>query len=126
MPFRCPQCHRKDTLEIHDSIQLQADSRSDDILVQLVGCEQCGFQGLAVFEESRRGSWDTESWEHTGFQLAADELERIAAAIRNCPQPRRSDCGCPVHLALGHQDEGGRWDGLKHIQPLGSFQMHLT
>lgn len=56
MAFICPQCFGKGTLEIKVSMQLPSDSRSDEIALQTVGCSQCGFQGLAVYEESRRGT----------------------------------------------------------------------
>jgi hypothetical protein len=48
MSFECPKCLAPESLDILDSIALPADSRSDEIILQIVGCGRCGFQALAI------------------------------------------------------------------------------
>jgi hypothetical protein len=124
MPFRCPQCSNPGSLEIGLYIQLPPDSRSDDILIQLVECLGCGFRGVAVYEESRRGSLESEAWDHTGYEIDAAELDALARAIGGAGAPRA--CPCPAHQTLGRQDGRGRWLGLPGQLDLGqAFRMDL-
>ena len=55
MSFACPECLTK-SLKITAKLELPPDSRSDEITVQVVACSRCGFAGVAVYEESRRGA----------------------------------------------------------------------
>lgn len=123
MPFRCPQCAQPGSLEIVGSIQFSPDSRSDEILLQVVACHRCGFQGLAVYEESRRGALDSESWDHSGYRVEAAEVSLVIKAIENCPDPYNPACTCSTHRELGKQDGGGRWKGICGMYGADSFRM---
>jgi hypothetical protein len=59
MSFVGPECHAN-SLAITQSIELPPDGRSDEISLQIVACQACGFAGTAVYEESRRGALDSE------------------------------------------------------------------
>lgn len=126
MSFTCPQCRVSSALEISASIQLPPDSRSDDIMLQILICEQCQFRAAAVYEESRRGALDSDNWEHIGLRIAEADLERLLTAIRSCPEPMNPLCRCPAHQALGRSDNLGRWVGLDGVERTGSFQMRLA
>jgi hypothetical protein len=125
MAFRCPECHDPSSLEIITSIDLPADSRSDEIILQVLACSSCGFKGLGVYEESRRGALDSEAWEHTGFRVPAGVLDDLLKAIASCPGPSNAGCGCAAHLQLGRQDASGRWPGPQALglQPGAVFEL---
>ena len=88
MPFRCPACHQP-SLEIVQSLELPADDQWDEIAVQELRCSgpACGFRGIAVYEESRRGALDSECVVHTGYVLTpagiALDIARMAELIRS-------------------------------------------
>jgi hypothetical protein len=124
--FQCPQCKTRDSLAISLAMQFPADSRSDDITFQLVDCSHCGFHGLAVYEESRRGAWDSESWQHTGYWIAPADLETVSAALKGCVQPWDTACRCPAHTEFGRHDSNGRWQGLQGLAIQGKFNMRLA
>lgn len=124
MSLICPDCTRA-TLEVARSIVLPPDSRSDDILLQLVECAQCSFQGVAVYEESRRGRLDSESWEHTGYRVSDGDLARLSSLISRCPDNRGKRCRCRTHQELGRADEGGRWQAPDFLDRQKSFPMRL-
>ena len=111
MAFICPVCGAGE-LRLVASLELPADSRSDEITVQAAECGACGLLAAAVYEESRRGRLDSEAWFHTGYLLGAEQARELLARIRSCPEPARSACTCPAHAELGATDETGRWLGL--------------
>jgi DNA-directed RNA polymerase subunit RPC12/RpoP len=121
MAFLCSKCSAV-ALEITDAIIFQPDNRSDEIMLQVIACRRCGFRGLAVYEESRRGALASDSWEHTGYRVGGDELSVILQAIRSCPNPRNPNCGCATHLILGRKSYG-RWVQLRGFDILDSFPM---
>ena len=94
------------------SLELPADRMSDEITVQVAGCGACGLLAAAVYEESRRGSLDSEAWVHHGFLIPAERAAELLALIRSCPRPAKPGCTCPAHTALGGTDDTGRWVGL--------------
>lgn len=109
--FVCPECGAAG-LRIVAALELDADSMSDEITVQAVACGACGLLAAAVYEESRRGSLDSDCWFHDGYLLPPGKAAELLALIRSCPRPSDTDCTCPAHAALGAQDETGRWVGL--------------
>jgi hypothetical protein len=109
MAFVCPNCGFPQALKIEGSIALPPDSRSDDIILQTVRCGLCRFFGAAIYEESRRGGMDSESWDHLGYALRAGDFEWLSSLINNCPDNRNKNCQCPVHKELGKKDQFGRW-----------------
>ena len=121
MPRACGECKKKNVLQITQSLVLPPDSRSDDIILQVVQCASCGFRGLAVYEESRRGGMDSESWSHTAYHVSADDLRTVTTAIRSCPAPKNPKCRCHAHRKLGRREQGGRWNGLQNITLEDSF-----
>ncbi|MBI3678058.1 MAG: hypothetical protein HY243_15725 [Proteobacteria bacterium] len=120
----CPDCARH-ALVVGPAIELPADASSDEIALQIVSCANCGCRALAVYEESRRGVLGAEATRHTGYRVPVATLSAIAGLIEQCPTPRKSDCRCPSHLALGVQTARGVWDGLKahRIETSRSFSL---
>jgi hypothetical protein len=125
MPFRCPQCHTPDSLEIIASIDLSPDRRTGEISLQVLGCSACVFRGLAVYAESRAGSDERDDFEHTGYWVSPDAVENVLAAIRSCPEPRNILCQCPAHRRLGEKDVYGMWSGLLELKHGRTFSMRL-
>jgi hypothetical protein len=122
MAFFCPEC-RTCHLGITASIFLPSDSRSDDIVLQLVKCETCAFQAVAIYEESRRGALNSESSDHTGYYVSEDAWKNLHHQIATCPQPDNTSCQCAAHSSLGNQDQQGRWVGLNAIETKNFFPM---
>lgn len=125
MPFTCPECSASQSLRITSKLELPADSRSDEITLQVVECSGRGFPGIAVYEESHRGALDDDSFEHTGYRVDAGDLEALRAAIRACPSPENPRCECSAHRKYGRRDATARWNGLAHIRREGTFGMWL-
>jgi hypothetical protein len=125
VPFVCPDCSGHGSLKIVLSIELPSDSRSDEITLQIVECSYCPFAGIAVYEESRRGPLDSESFHHTGYYASKDELGNLRKAIRSCPEPRNPRCRCSAHRNLGKTDASGRWNGLRDIDTGEAFTLEI-
>jgi hypothetical protein len=124
IPFLCPQC-KAGSLKIVSSIELAPDSRSDEISVQIIKCSHCGFNGLALYEASRRGALNRESVAHRGYYVNPAKLSALHRLIKQCPEPRNSRCLCEVHRAIGNVNAYGRWNGLKDIFNTASFTIQL-
>jgi ferredoxin len=128
MTFQCPKCQQTASLEIQLVLQLPPDHRSDDIVLQVLECSHCEFQSLAVYEESRRGSLETESWEHTGYIVKEEAVKIISEAIRACPNPFNKRCDCDTHLRFTNRERRRAWLGIHAIEGLEiqeTFRMYL-
>jgi len=112
MTFKCPECIQAHTLRIQSSIELPADNRSDEITLQTLLCTNCNFKGIAIYEESRRGALDAESYSDFGYQTDPKSYTQLKNFIKNCPQPSNKNCACETHKKLGSQNTSGRWTGL--------------
>lgn len=116
--FVCRACSRP-TLEIRESLEVPADARWDELSLQTLSCSACGFTGVAIYEESRRGALDSEIWNHTGFSF--EQAEALGKKISSCPEPSNRRCTCSVHQELGAQDERGFWLWPKQLDYGTSF-----
>jgi hypothetical protein len=112
-------------LVITKSLELPADSRSDEITLQLVRCRKCRFEGAAVYEESRRGSLAGEAVDHRGYRMKMSDLQELKTLLARCPHPRRASCGCATHRLLSTTDKSGRWNGLAHFALGERFLMQI-
>lgn len=124
MGFQCPECNKK-TLAIIERIELPSDARSDEITLQVIRCGGCNFEGIAVYEESRRGALDSESIDHYGYTLDRHELKSIKALIKRCPEPANPWCACDSHQELSRKDTFGRWIRPSSGDELHTFAMKL-
>jgi hypothetical protein len=122
MPFECIGCGQ-DTFSIIASIELPPDNRSDEISLQLAKCSLCGFKGLVVYEESRRGSLMADCWDHYGYHIRKSDFQKCLAWIKSCPNPRHADCDCPIHRIFNKRDKSGRWIGLDAFELSEPFQL---
>lgn len=123
MPFRCPKCFVSNTLDIRCSIELPPDRRADEISLQVVACQACRFEALAIYDESRRSVLDSKTWHHTGYQVSREAIQSIDETIRTCPEPHNANCPCPAHTSLGRQDEYGAWHPPVEMNNKGAFPM---
>jgi hypothetical protein len=126
VPFLCPECSTPKGLQTTAMIELPPDSRSDDIALQVLECSQCGFAAIAVYEESRRGAFGTESIDHRGYRVSAEDVERVRETIKRCPEPRNRRCECSAHRELSRRDASARWNALDDIlRREASFELRL-
>jgi hypothetical protein len=123
MSFQCPQCLASSSLEINWSLSLQPDCRSDEICLQVIACTQCGFSGLAVYEESQRGPLDTQHWDHTGYRAALSLVQAVEQAVRECKDPMNPDCACAAHRLYNLRDAHLRWVNPAEQAGAPSFPM---
>jgi hypothetical protein len=126
MSFECPECTRVGSLGIVASIDLPSDVRSDEIVLQVLKCGACGFRGMAIYEESRRGALDIDTWEHTGYRVSELQVDSVHEAILLCPDPAQPSCRCEAHRMLGPVDDLGRWQAPEGISGAISFPMRLS
>lgn len=96
MPLTCPECQAS-RLRITRRLELAPDHCSDEIALQIIKCGNCGFRGIAIYEEARRGALDSESWSHWGYPANASALRALEGKMRQCPDPGNPRCGCRVH-----------------------------
>jgi len=99
MPLCCPQCGGAG-LRITAALELPPDDRSDERTVQALECAGCGFTGLGVYEESRRGALDGETVNHTAFPADENAFAALERLINSCPNPKDSRCDCASHRRL--------------------------
>jgi hypothetical protein len=125
MSFQCPDCKNRKTLQIIERIELPPDSRSDEITLQIVRCQRCQFEAVAIYEESRRGALDSESFDHYGYTIGQDELKALKGLIRRCSDPKNRRCRCESHSALKRKDASGRWSKPGFNVDLTTFAMVL-
>ena len=79
----------------------------DEAAAQILRCQECGFEGMGVYQEERHGAIDSEYWLHHGYELSAADLALLRAEIEQCPDRRQLEV--PVRGALA--DEWGRSGG---------------
>jgi hypothetical protein len=108
----CPECGNA-ALSMGQGIQLPPDRWSDEIALQPISCTNCAFLGVAVYEESRRGALDSESWKYLGYRVTESANAILRSAIAQCPEPEDWRCVCPAHLLLGSRDTEGQWNWLQ-------------
>ena len=123
MSFRCPACARASGLAIVRRLELPPDARSDEITLQVVRCQSCGFAGIAVYEESRRGGFGDDHYSHIGYRIEPAQVDAIEAALARCPDPGRPRCRCAVHRTFGRRDAHGRCAGLDELDLRSPFPM---
>lgn len=123
MSFVCPGCDRN-SLAISFFLELPPSADDDEIAVQVLKCGDCGFRGLAVYRESRHGSLDSESWQHDGYVLSDEAMERLMEAMLKCPTPADRRCACDTHASLGKYD----WSAVAQsgIEVIRQFEMRLA
>lgn len=125
MGFACPLCKKKRSLVISHSIELPAAAYvspdTDELSLQVVACDACGFRGAAVYKESRRGKG--ESWHHYCFAVPTDEVGALAALIDSCPARSDRNCSCSAHKTIGRRDIDRRWTPPIPIDALKTFPM---
>ncbi len=95
MEYKCPECGIRLVLQVQSVIVLPADDRDDEVSLQLVECDHCDYQAVAVYRENRRGS--DEAWSFDGWAVPEGLRAELEAAISSCPRPQDPRCGCAGH-----------------------------
>ena len=109
MGFQCPKCEAQKRLNIVSRLEMPPDARSDEISLQIVKCNRCKFESVAIYEESHRGALDSDVFDHYGYTIDQKELKELKALIRQCSEPKNRRCSCDSHRALRRKDSYGRW-----------------
>lgn len=125
MAFHCPDCKNLKTLQIINRIELPPDARSDEISLQIVKCNSCKFEAVAIYEESHRGALDSDVFDHYGYTIDQKELKELKALIRQCPEPKNLRCSCDTHTTLQRKDSYGRWIRPGFSKEQRTFRMVL-
>jgi len=125
MNFECPACGAG-SLAITCSIELPAElsSGSDELTLQTVACGICSFRGIAIYEESRRGS--SENVHHHCFAAAISEVDALSALVARCPARSRPRCSCEAHQLVGSQYAQGRWHPASQTVEGETFPMLIA
>ena len=89
---------------IIESIQLPPDNRSDDIFIQRIENSTTGEKGMAIYEESRRGGFDSEHWHHRGYML--DESSYNELSLLMSMKDRKEAISRLERLYQNHFSEG--------------------
>jgi len=124
MAWICPTCETPH-LEAGEGLELPADALWDEISFRLAACSTCGFRAAAVYQESRRGSLEDDTWQHAGYSLDPSTYDLLRDMLRACPNPADKRCACPVHHQLGQTDPHGEWNGLQPYTPGAQFWIRV-
>lgn len=108
MGFKCPNCSDY-TLKITQNLDLPPDRDSDEISIQIIKCLKCNLETISVYKESRRGNLNEYSYQHTGYMLPQQELNKIKRHIRYNPK------------CFETYDESHRWIWINSQNPKESF-----
>jgi hypothetical protein len=90
-------------MNITFALELPPTEIDDEVALQTLKCTDCGFRGIAVYRESRRGRLDSQSWHHEGYPITDAALEKLYQEFLLCPSPRDRSCGCATHRRLSQQ-----------------------
>lgn len=124
MAVKCPKCNQKKMI-ISSNLELPGDSRSDEISLQILECLNCDFKGIGVYEESRRGAIDSDSYDHRGYIVNEETLQFFREKIKQCTQPRNTKCECNAHRHFYKLNMHGRWSFLDEVKIKNSFNIFI-
>ncbi len=108
-------------MEMTRSMELPPDASSDEITIQIFECENCSFSGVSVYEESRRGALDSNSWRRSGYRLSERAMAEIVQLMVLCPQPENRHCACDSHRRLSQTDANGHWHVETNLGEIAAF-----
>ena len=109
--MKCPECSNP-ALAIVVSLEMGPDRDSDEVTAQLFQCGCCGLRAAGAYEESRRGSLDSDCWRHYAQPMEPGPWDDLRACLEACPDPWNARCPCAGHQLLRQHDESGRWLGF--------------
>lgn len=76
-------CCKNYTLKVKSSVELYPDKDYDESSIQIVKCSSCQFEGIAIYQESRRGSLDSESISHIAYKVPESKLKYFHFLVDN-------------------------------------------
>ena len=123
MAFECPSCKDTSSLAIHRRVEVRPPAPSSETSVQLVECKLCRFRALALYQESRAGSLESESVSHRGYPLSGPGFESLNEIIKDCPDRLNRRCRCPSHVKLDEFASSGVWPGKSED---GAFSLRMA
>lgn len=91
--------------------------------MQTLKCDNCDTYAFSAYEESRRGSLDSECSDSWAFTVTQEDYEKVLNLNLLCPNPEQFDCDCTAHKLLGEADETGRWKKLSQFTALQDFKL---
>lgn len=111
--FFCTKCG-KPGLFIALSMQLGPDDHSDDRAIQIAECKDCGFEGVAWYEGSRRGN--DERFHH--FVHDTTVAPMVKSTVRLCAAGSDSRCRCFGHELMRKCVADPNWLSAGNAVPL--------
>lgn len=82
MSLICPECERP-YLKVTKSVDIAPDDKWDEIAVQTIKCSSCGFEGIAVYRESRRGPMGQELVHHIGYKADKGTIAKVKKDLQS-------------------------------------------
>lgn len=89
--FYCPSCDQHDVLIINTTVDIPEHTQYDEVCVQSIQCLSCDKHGMAVYEESRRGSLQDESVNHFGYWLEPESQINLDRLLKSCQENQTKD-----------------------------------
>jgi hypothetical protein len=126
MAFSCPECASPASLVITSGLELAPDANWDEISVQILRCANCGFCGVALYQESRRGAFGDSLVVHQGYAVALQNFRILEQAIAACPSPGDHHCECRSHALIEQVYASGAWRGADTDQEGNGFVMQTS
>jgi hypothetical protein len=81
MSLRCSNCN-KPYLQITLSADIDPGYNFDERTIQIIECASCDFKGIGIYEESRRGSLDSESFNHIAYYSPIEKVKLLEKMIK--------------------------------------------
>lgn len=103
------------SLGIAPGIELPPDCGSGEIAFQVIECFQCDFAGIAIYEESRRGAFRSESFHQIRNRVSREYLKALTKTIAERTEPGNWRYGYPAHHGFSRKDASGWWNALDDI-----------
>lgn len=84
-------------------------------------CGTCDEGEIRSFSHDSWSHYEDEEWDMTwSARLATADLERLAGALLDCPDPAAPACECAAHSSLRKTTQsigGSRIDGMRRVAP---------
>lgn len=80
--FTCPQC-QQNQLTIELATDIEPDEYNDEARLQTTVCKNCDYQGIAIYQESHRGTLDDNNFSHTGYNVPEELYNKIKNDIQS-------------------------------------------
>jgi len=81
MSLLCPSC-KQPYLRVTASRDIDPGQNYDERAIQVLICSSCGYTGIGIYEESRRGALDSESFNHISYNSPIEKVYLLQKLIK--------------------------------------------